>query len=256
MIPFKNASVLVTGGTSGIGHAAVRHLALKGARVTFCGLHDARGRAIARALGREGLDVRYVHADVTDSRAMAGFIRGAASRNGPFVLALNNAGINHPPALVQDHPPVRWRRVMDVNVMGIVNALRHELPHMAEGGLILNVASILGHRAAAWMGPYGAAKHAVVGLTRTAAQENDDSRLRIYSLSPGPVKTPMFRRALRQIDGDPAKYAGGLPADKDLLSPADVMDVIDALADGRLAPPTGADIVITAGGTAVREAFS
>jgi len=256
MIPFKNASVLVTGGTSGIGHAAVRHLALKGACVTFCGLHDARGRAIARALSREGLDVRYVHADVADSRAMAGFIRGAASRNGPFALALNNAGINHPPALVQEHPRARWRRVRGVNVIGVVNAMGPELRNMADGGLILNVASILGHRAAAWMGPYGAAKQAVVGLTRTAARENDPARLRIYSLSPGPVKTPMFHRALRQIDGDPAKFAGGLPAEKDLLSPADVMNAVDALAAGRLAPPTGADIVITAEGVTVRKAFS
>ncbi len=210
---FAGKVALVTGGTSGIGAAVVEALCEQGAAVVFCGLLDGRGEALESLLGARGLAARYEHADVRVDADMARLVATCLERHGRLDLAVNNAGISHPAARLADIPPEIYAEVMRTNADGVFFAMRHEIPAMirGDGGAIVNVASILAQRGAPWMAAYGASKHAVLGLTLSAARDYAAAGIRVNAVLPGPVATPMLERALRDIAGDETKYSGGFP---------------------------------------------
>ncbi len=210
---FAGRLAVVTGGTSGIGAATVRALAAAGARVAFLGLLGAQGRRLEEELRAAGGDVAFHHVDVRDPAAVAAFFARLAADGRPLAYAVNAAGINHPPAPVAELDPALARDVMETNFWGVFHCLREEIALMRPHhfGRIVNVVSILAGRPAPFMAAYGASKDALLALTRTAAAEYGAEGLRVRALSPGPTDTPMFHRALIEIAGDPAKYAGGLP---------------------------------------------
>ncbi len=217
---FAGGVALVTGGSSGIGAACVRLFAEAGARVHFCGLVDGLGELVRDGIASRRAAVRYVHADVRDDRAIAAFVADVLEREGRLDFAVNAAGINHPPARLAELDPAIFREVMRTNAEGVFLSMRHEIAAMRATlardpearPAIVNVASVLADAPAPFMAAYGASKHAVLGLTRAAAADHGHEGIRINALSPGPTDTPMFRRALIEIAGDPGKYAGGLPA--------------------------------------------
>ena len=211
---FYGRAAVVTGGSSGIGAAVVRALAGDGAAVHFCGLDDGAGDRLADELHKAGLAVRFHHADVGEDAAMAALVESCAGAEGRLDLAVNAAGISHPPARLAEIEPETYREVMRTNADGIFYAMRHEIPAMlasGRGGAIVNISSILAGRGAPWMSAYGASKHAVASLTRSAARDYAEAGLRINAVAPGAVDTPMFRRALMDIGGDREQYAGGFP---------------------------------------------
>jgi len=210
---FHSAVAAVTGGSSGIGAAVVRALAGEGAHVVFCGLDEAAGRQLETALTENGAEVSFCYGDVRADDQMQDFIGQCLELHGRLDLAVNAAGISHPPAKLADIDPVQYREVMATNADGIFHAMRHEIPAMqASGdGAIVNVASILSDRGAPWMAAYGASKHAVASLTRSAARDYAQAGLRVNAVAPGAVDTPMFHRALMDIGEDSSQYAGGLP---------------------------------------------
>ncbi len=210
---FAGRLAVVTGGTSGIGAAVVRALAAAGAQVAFLGLLDAQGARLEAELRAAGGDVAFHHVDVRDEAALAAFFAALAASGRPLAYAVNAAGVNHPPARVAALDPVLAREVMETNFWGAFSCLRHEIALMRRHrfGRIVNVVSVLAGRPAPFMAAYGASKDALLALTRTAAAEYETEGLRVRALSPGPTDTPMFHRALIEIAGDPAKYAGGLP---------------------------------------------
>ncbi|GAK34866.1 2,5-dichloro-2,5-cyclohexadiene-1,4-diol dehydrogenase [Iodidimonas nitroreducens] len=232
---FHNARAVVTGGTSGIGAAVVNALIKEGARVVYCGLPEPEGSTAQHSGETAIAPVRVVPhdralcqpCDVRDDRQTGAFIAAARQWMGGLDLAVNCAGISHAPQKLADLSPETWRQVMATNADGIFHALRHEIPAMLEsaqydrvagqppeevrGRAIVNIASILGTRGAPWMAAYGASKHAVVGLTQSAARDYATMGLRINAISPGPVETPMLHRALADIGHDHSKYAGGFP---------------------------------------------
>ncbi len=244
---FKGKSIVVTGGTSGLGEAIVKAFAREGGHVLFCGLLDDEGaRVCAQAADLAG-DVRYRHADVRDESAMKDLISDAVKQSGTLEIAVNNAGISHHAARFADHSLDVVNDVLQTNVMGVWHAMMHEIPQMLEcGGAIINIASILSKSGAGWMAPYGMSKHAVVGLSKSAALDYADSGIRINTVSPGPMQTPMFERALADIGGDLEKFAGGIPKTGP-ADPEDVAKTVLYLASDEAANVTGANFIVDGG---------
>jgi NAD(P)-dependent dehydrogenase (short-subunit alcohol dehydrogenase family) len=245
---FNAKTIIITGGTSGLGEALVKAFAEEGGRVFFCGLIDSEGaRVEAQAQSASGT-AHYVHADVRDSAAMANLVDQATAGGNTLYAAVNNAGISHASARFADHSLDVVKDVFDTNVMGIWHAMLHQIPPMldAGGGAIVNIASILSRSGAEWMAPYGMSKHAVVGLSKSAALDYAEQGLRINVVSPGPMQTPMFDRALADIGGDMEKFAGGIPKGGP-ANPADVAKTVLYLASDEAKTVTGANIIVDGG---------
>ncbi|WP_201153337.1 SDR family NAD(P)-dependent oxidoreductase [Rhodothalassium salexigens] len=254
MNAFDGQVAMVTGGSSGLGACLVAKLRAAGARVYHCGLPDpSDGAAGAEPAGAEPAgDPDYERLDVRDAAALGRFVdRVAAAHDGRLDLAVNAAGISHASARVADLPPETFAAVMATNAGGVFHALHHQVRVMAPRGrgAIVNVASILSRRGAPWVAAYGASKHAVVGLTQSAAAEYGPLGLRINAVSPGPMDTPMFQRAMADIGDDLSKYAGGLPAGGP-ADPATVAELILFVLSPGGAYLNGANLIADGGTTA------
>ena len=244
MTRFSGKSVLITGGTSGLGAATAIVFAKAGAKVAICGREEALGLEVLseiESLGGEGfLSV----ADVCSVPEMEGFVTDVVAKHGGLNIAINCAGRNNPPNRLADIPPQEFQNVLQTNLGGVFNAMRAEIPELEKtGGVIINVASILSEIPSGWMAAYSASKTAVVALTQSAAEDYRDRGIRIYALSPGPMATPMFEQALRDIGTHPEKYAGGLPDKGRAMDPARVAEEILGLADSKTGPKSGTNLV-------------
>lgn len=245
---FSNKSVLVTGGTSGFGEAIVKAFAAEGAHVHFCGLIDAEGQRVqVECEDMAGL-VTYHHADVRVESSIEAFVTSAVKAEGSLDIAVNNAGISHSAARFVDLDPNMAADVMQTNLMGVWFGMRHEIMAMLQsgGGAIINIGSILSKSGAEWMAAYGTSKHAVIGLTKSAALDYVEQGIRINAVSPGPMQTPMFDRALEDIGGDMSKFAGGMPKGGP-ADPADVAKTVLHLASDEAAYMNGANVIVDGG---------
>lgn len=241
---FTGKSVLITGATSGIGRAAALAFASRGASVSFCGLRADWGQKVEAEIAKGGGFGKFIPADVRDPTEMERLVEASEALFGPLAVAVNNAGINHPPRRLAGLSPGAFADVIATNLNGVFFAMRAELARMAPRGqgCIINTASILARRPSGWMAAYSASKAGVVSLTETAAEDYRASGIRVYSLSPHAIATPMFDKALSEIGGDPAKYAGGLPKGGKGIPPETVALAILKLAHPETAPESGADI--------------
>lgn len=197
--PFTGKAALVTGAGSGLGEAIARRLHEEGAGVVVADLDAAGAQRVADALS----DARAVAvcADVTRSADVDAAVAVALDRFGGLDLAVNNAGINQPSAMIADLDEADWRRVVDVNLTSVFLCLRREIAAMRangreKGGAIVNMASALGVIATAGGASYVATKHAVVGLTKAAALECADDGIRVNAVAPGLISTPLVERVL------------------------------------------------------------
>lgn len=245
---FNTKTIIVTGGTSGLGEALVKAFAAEGARVFFCGLIDGEGARVEAEVQPASGSAHYVHADVRDSTAMAHLVEQATEGGNTLYAAVNNAGISHASARFADHSLDVVKDVFATNVMGVWHAMQYQIPPMiaAGSGSIINIASILSRSGAEWMAPYGMSKHAVVGLSKSAAMDYAEQGLRINVVSPGPMQTPMFNRALTDIGDNMEKFAGGIPKGGP-ANPADVAKTVLYLASDEAKTVTGANIIVDGG---------
>lgn len=245
---FDAKTIIVTGGTSGLGEAIVKAFAAEGARVFFCGLVDAEGTRVETEVRAAGGTAHYVQADVRSNEAMADLVAKATAGGAALYAAVNNAGISHAAARFADHSLDVVSDVFNTNVMGVWHAMQHQIPAMLEAGSgsIVNIASILSRSGAEWMAPYGMSKHAVVGLSKSAALDYTDQNIRINVVSPGPMQTPMFERALADIGKDMEKFAGGIPK-AGPADPADVAKTVLYLASNEAINVTGANFIVDGG---------
>ena len=194
MDPLDQAVALVTGAASGIGRAVAVRYAASGARVVVSDVDDDGGQETVRQIEEGGGEATFARADVSDPGAAEGLVRHAVEAYGRLDVACNNAGVGGDQAITADYPVESWQRLIDVNLSGVFYGMKAQIPAMLEagGGAIVNVASILGQVGFATAPAYVAAKHGVVGLTKTAAIEYSAQGVRVNAVGPAFIQTPMI----------------------------------------------------------------
>lgn len=189
MARFDGTVALVSGGARGMGAAHVRGLAAEGSKVVFGDILDDEGRRLQEEVGGS---VRYVHLDVTKDDDWEAAIAVAENEYGPIGLLVNNAGIVSYGAVdVMD--PDEFRRVIDINLIGTFLGMHYAVPSLrkAGGGAIINISSTAGLMGYATIAAYGASKWGVRGMTKAVAMELGGDNIRVMSIHPGPIRTPM-----------------------------------------------------------------
>ena len=199
---FRDKVALVTGGSSGIGRATSLAFAREGARVAIADRDPAGAAETARMIEDIGGSATVFEIDVTKADEVASLIEGVVQTCGRLDCAFNNAGIGGEVAKTADYPEEEWDRIIDVNLKGVWLCMKYEIPVMEKqgSGAIVNTASIYGLAGAAGYIAYNAAKHGVVGITRTAALEYATAGIRINAVCPGYIRTPMTQPG---IDANP-----------------------------------------------------
>src|SRR5471032_3560764 len=222
--------VLITGALTGIGRAAAFAFARENARIVVSGRRVEEGRTLAAELIALGVEAEFIQADVRFEEDVRNLVDGTVARFGRLDVAINAAGAEGESAPVMEQTPERYAAVFDTNVLGTLLGMKHELRVMtAQGsGSIVNISSTMGARGAAGASLYVASKHAVEGLTKSAALEAADFGVRVNAVAPGPIDTDMLSRFTGTADRKAAATAG-VPL-KRLGRPDDVAQAIVFLA--------------------------
>ena len=191
---FANKVAIITGGGSGIGEACAETFAHGGARVVIADYDELNGQQVADAIKTAGGTAAFMKVDVSDATQVEAMVQRTVETFGGLNIAVNNAGIGGAQAPTGEYPLDSWRQVMGINLDGVFYGMRYEIPAMLEsgGGAIVNMASILGSVAFANSPAYVSAKHGVLGLTKTAAIEYSAKGIRVNSVGPGFIRTPLL----------------------------------------------------------------
>lgn len=239
----KDKGIIVTGGASGIGEATVRRAVKEGARVVIADMSAEHGEALARELGSE--HCRFILTDVSDTGQVTRLFREASGFGGVDGV-FNNAGIGGITPAV-DYTDEDWGRVIDINLSGVFRVAREAMRHMQQtGGSIVNCASILGHVGQSQTAAYSAAKGGVINLTRTLALEGATLGIRVTSLSPGYIATPL----LEALDKETLDFLTGLHPVGRLGKPEEVANAAVFLLSDEASFITGTDLLVDGGFTA------
>jgi NAD(P)-dependent dehydrogenase (short-subunit alcohol dehydrogenase family) len=192
---FEGKVVLVTGGTSGIGKATAVAFARAGAKVVVSGRREKEGEEVVRQIKKLGGDAAFIRTDISKDSDVKAMVDFTVEKFGRLDIAFNNAGVEWKGPLDQA-TEAEYRRIFDINVWGVLNSMRHEIPAMLKngGGAIVNNSSAAGHVGLPQVSVYIASKHAVEGLTKSVALEFAKQNIRINAVAPGVIATDMLDR--------------------------------------------------------------
>jgi NAD(P)-dependent dehydrogenase (short-subunit alcohol dehydrogenase family) len=239
---------LVTGAASGIGRASALALAREGARVVVSDVDVAGGEVVAKEIGA---DARFVRCDVTNEADVEALVRATLAAFGRLDCAHNNAGAPGKGGLVHEIPTQEWHAVVALNLTSVYLCMKHELPVMIRQGTgsIVNTSSGAGLVAVPLLSHYAAAKHGVLGLTKTAARENAKTGVRVNAICPGSIDTPALRAHMAK---DPAIETGILATQPGgrLGTPEEIAESVVWLCSDRASFVTGESFVVDGGAVA------
>ena len=248
---FEGKVALVTGAGSGIGLATAEAFAAAGAKVVVADHNVKHGQQVATAIVARGQDAIFTPVDVRDQAAVRATIEQVITTYGRLDFAFNNAGVEGEQGATADCTPENWHHVLDVNLDGVWYCMKEEIPAMlaSGGGAIVNCSSVAGIQGFAGTPAYVASKHAVIGLTKSAALEYAAQNLRINAVCPGVIETPMIDR-----------FTAASPAARDALLaqepvgrlgvPEDIANAVLWLCSRQASFVTGHALVVDGGMTA------
>jgi NAD(P)-dependent dehydrogenase (short-subunit alcohol dehydrogenase family) len=256
-LDFAGKVAVVTGAANGIGRATALAFAKSNARLVVVDRDSPGGEATAGIIRQQGGEAVFVAADVTKAADVAAYVKAALDAYGRIDCFHNNAGIEGAWKHTAEYDEATFDQVIAVNVKGVFLGLRHVLPVMLaqKSGAIVNTASVAGLTATPGMPAYVASKHAVIGLTKTAAGEVARSGVRVNAVCPGPVETRMMQSLESQLD--PAnpdnvgrRYRAGLPSGR-YSTPEEIASVVLFLCSDLAGNVNGAQWVVDGARTAV-----
>jgi NAD(P)-dependent dehydrogenase (short-subunit alcohol dehydrogenase family) len=242
--------VLITGALTGIGRATALAFASDGARVVISGRSDEEGQKLTAELQKLGAEAEFLRSDVRHDDDVRDLVDKTVARFGRLDAAVNCAGTEGKPGPVTEQTAETYAATFDTNVLGTLLSMKHEMRVMlAQGsGSIVNVSSIYGHTGAAGASIYSASKHAVEGLTKSAALEAAASGVRVNMVAPGPIATGMLNR-FAGTDERKAGLAATVPL-KRVGRPEEIAQTIMFLASDKASFITGASYVVDGGKSA------
>jgi NAD(P)-dependent dehydrogenase (short-subunit alcohol dehydrogenase family) len=242
--------VLVTGALTGIGRATALAFARQGDIVVVSGRREAEGKALEAELRGLGAEAAFIAADVRHEDDISRLVDQTVARFGRIDAAVNNAGTEGKPGPVTEQTPESYAAMFETNVLGMLLSLKHELRVMQPqgSGSIVNISSTMGERGAANLALYTASKHAVEGLTKSAALEAAAFGVRVNAVAPGPTETAMLDRLTGSPDKKAAFYAA-VPLKRG-ARPEEIAEAITFLASDRASFITGQIIRVNGGKTA------
>src|SRR6266446_3059701 len=240
-------AVLITGALTGIGRATALAFAREGARIVVSGRHDDKGNALVSELQEIGAEATFIKSDVRHDEEVRALVDETVKQFGRLDVAVNNAGTEGQPGPLTDQTAESYAATFDTNVLGTLLSMKHELRVMLPqgSGSIVNVSSTYGRTGAPGASVYVASKHAVEGLTKSAALEAAGSGVRVNVVAPGPIETGMINR-----------FTGTAEVKKDLVSrvpvkrigrPEEIAQTIVFLASDKAPFITGASIAVDGG---------
>ncbi len=242
--------ILITGALTGIGRATAIAFAESGARLVVSGRREAEGNALASELRELGAEAHFIRADVRHDGDVRNLVDATVARFGRIDAAVNNAGTEGQPGAIVDQSAESYAATFDTNVLGTLLSMKHELRVMLaqKSGSIVNVSSTYGHEGAAYAAVYAGSKHAVEGMTKSAALENAAAGVRVNAVAPGPTDTGMLDRFTGTAEKK-AALASKVPLGR-VGKPEDIARAIVFLASDAASFVTGQIVTVDGGKTA------
>jgi len=249
---FTGKVALVTGGAAGIGRATAEAFAQQGASVVVSDVNTNDGKATVAAIRDGGGEACFIGCDVSQGDQVKQLITETMEAYGRLDFAFNNAGIEIEQSKLADGDEDTFDRIMDINVKGVWHCMRHEIPAMLAqgGGVIVNTASVAGLGAAPKMSIYSASKHAVIGLTKSAAVEYGKKGIRVNAVCPAVIDTEMFRRAAAS-DPKKAEFAAAMHPIGRIGEASEIAAAVLYLCSEGAAFTTGVALPLDGGATAI-----
>lgn len=246
----KDKVAIVTGAAMGMGEATAKLFAEAGAKVVVADFNDEKGNATVAAIRDAGGTATFVHVDISKAAEVEAMVAAAVEAYGRLDVAVNNAALTPDDKPVHDFDEEYWDRLMSVDLKGTALCLKYELRQLlaqGDGGSIVNISSVSGFRPQPNNIAYVAAKHGVNGLTKVAALEYGAQNIRVNTVAPGAIDTPMLRGALEQFGLDPDAYAPQLSLLNRFAEASEVAQASLWLASDQSSYVTGTVIHVDAG---------